>query len=178
MQKTILFSLGIVWRLLPHLFNATPTEAVGILSGAKLEGKWKWGVPFLSLLISDIVLNTFYGFSAWFYLVPFIYGSYAITIFLGKFVRGNKKWGKLFSVTLISSVQFFLITNVGVWLVTPAYAKTLAGFADCFWMALPFFRNSLLGTFAWTAGLYFILNKVEVFATISEKNKLGSPHGR
>ncbi len=49
---------------------------------------------------------------------------------------------------------FFLITNFGVWLHTGLYAKTWGGLVQSYTLALPFFRNTLLGDLGFV-GLLF-----------------------
>ena len=56
------------------------------------------------------------------------------------------------------SVLFYLMTNFGVWALGDGehalYPHTVDGLIDCYWMALPFFRNALAGDVAWTAILF------------------------
>ena len=54
---------------------------------------------------------------------------------------------------LLSSLSFFIITNFGVWLMH--YPKSLTGLLECYTLAIPFFRNSLIGDFFFAGVLYF-----------------------
>jgi hypothetical protein len=49
---------------------------------------------------------------------------------------------------------FFILTNLGVWALTPLYPKTLSGLSECYVAALPFFRNTLAGDLLYS-GLLF-----------------------
>ena len=57
-----------------------------------------------------------------------------------------------FRVVLLSSISFFVITNFGVWLL--GYPKTWTGLAECYTLALPFFRN-LMGDLFYSGVLIF-----------------------
>lgn len=53
-----------------------------------------------------------------------------------------------------SSVFFFVVTNFAVWLEGSLYPRTLVGLQQCFTLALPFFRNTLLSDLIYTASLF------------------------
>ena len=56
--------------------------------------------------------------------------------------------------SLISSTVFFIVTNLGVWLVGGLYPHTLPGLENCYILALPFFRNTLMGDLLYTGVLF------------------------
>ncbi len=55
---------------------------------------------------------------------------------------------------MTGSVLFFVLTNFGVWAVGTFYPKTMSGLVTCYVVAIPFFRNTLAGDFAFTALLF------------------------
>jgi len=55
---------------------------------------------------------------------------------------------------LASSVLFFLVTNLGVWVTGTLYPKSWAGLAAAYLAALPFFRNTVLGDLSYVALLF------------------------
>ena len=63
------------------------------------------------------------------------------------------------------SLLFYVVTNFAVW-ITPGdahqhaalYPRTLDGLIECYWMALPFLRNSLAGDLFWTAALFGVFD--------------------
>ena len=65
-------------------------------------------------------------------------------VFLGIGLSKSKIVSKIISGSLFSSLAFFLITNLGVWLTSAMYPKSLAGLGACFTAAVPFFQNSLV----------------------------------
>ena len=52
------------------------------------------------------------------------------------------------------SVIFFILTNLGVWISSTFYPKTVAGLVECYAMAVPFFSNTLLGSFFYTVIMF------------------------
>ena len=73
---------------------------------------------------------------------------------------------------MIASLQFFLVTNFGVWLMWSMYPHTPTGLLGCYEAGLPFFRNQLVGDLgfaavlfglhAWLARTYFVQERVAV----------------
>jgi hypothetical protein len=49
---------------------------------------------------------------------------------------------------------FFIITNFAVWAFGTMYAKTSSGLAECFLLAIPFFRNTMLGDFFYIGAIF------------------------
>lgn len=163
----LLILLALFSRLIPHPANFTPVGATALVGGAKLGRMWRWTVPFIALTLSDMLLNLFYGTTAFSAITPFVYGAFALNIFLGRFVRGNRRYLKLVGLSLFASLQFFAISNLGVWLTTSLYAKTVSGLTQCYVMALPFFSNTLLSDLIWGMALFGIIDRSQ--AWISRK---------
>jgi hypothetical protein len=56
---------------------------------------------------------------------------------------------------MVGSVQFFLISNFGVWLKFPqSYAHTLSGLAACYVNAIPFYGRTLAADLLYSAALF------------------------
>lgn len=141
--------LIIITRLLPHLPNFTPVTAVAILAGVYIGKKWAVILPVLALLISDLFLG--------FYELPImlaVYSSFAIIGIFSWWLRKNKTITNTISITLLSSVFFFLITNLAVWFFSAWYTKDLFGLLYCFEMAIPFFKYSLAGNLFYVTILF------------------------
>ena len=49
------------------------------------------------------------------------------------------------TATFLGALQFFLITNFGVWAFLNSYPRTAAGLAACYVAGIPFFWNTLAG---------------------------------
>ena len=129
-------------RLVPHPPNFAPITAMSLFAGAYFTRKQlAFIVPLLAMLISDLFLG-FYTISI------FVYISFALITWMGQ--KKNKVTPKL---VLLGSVLFFVISNLGVWLLH--YPKTIEGLLTCFTLAIPFFATSLLGDIFYSVILVF-----------------------
>lgn len=148
----ILFAAGS--RLLPHPANFAPIAATAIFSAFVFKNNYlKFGVPIIAMLISD----AFIGFYAPLVLLS-VYLSFFISALLGRYLKHHKSFTNGVGVSLLASLQFYLITNFAVFLFAPQYAKNLEGLIKCYFLALPFFRNTILGDLFYTGiifGIYF-----------------------
>jgi len=137
-----------VSRLLPHPPNLTPIAALALFGGATFTDKRAaFLVPLLALFLTDIFL----GFSG---LTAVVYGSFALIVCLGFWLRRRQSAGRIVAAALCGSMLFFILTNLAVWALTPLYPKTLSGLSECYVAALPFFRNTLAGDLLYS-GLLF-----------------------
>jgi hypothetical protein len=149
---------GIILRLLPHPPNFAPVTAIAIFGGAVLPRRLAILAPLGLMVISDAII----GFYSMIYLT---WGCYVLTALASSLWlrRPNLLRGSV--LTLSSSVFFFIVTNFAVWLSSGMYVHSLAGLTQCYYMALPFFRNSLLSDMLYTAALF----TVYVMATRTSK---------
>jgi len=83
-----------------------------------------------------------------------VYLSFGLIVLIGIQISKNKKVTNILFATVSSSILFFLITNFAQWLSDPFYAKTGAGLAQCFTMAIPFFGYTALGDMFYVAVLF------------------------
>lgn len=141
-----LIAVGAASRLLPHPPNVTPVAAMALLGGTFLEGWASLLLPLAAMLASDLLL----GFHA---TMPFVYGAFLATAWMGRFLK-NGGSGRVLGACLASSLLFFIVTNLGVWITSGMYPRDLRGLAACYAAAVPFFRNSALADVAFT-GLLF-----------------------
>src|SRR5436190_22378556 len=96
-------------RLAPHPQNFSPVAAIALFGGACFADKrWALVVPMLAMLLSDCFLK-FHG------MMPYVYGSFALSVCLGFFLKNRRRVLPIAGMTLLSSVLFFLITNFGSW---------------------------------------------------------------
>lgn len=139
---------GAASRLIPHPPNFAPIGAMALFGGACFTRKrWAVVVPLAAMFFSDLVLGLHR-------LIPVVYGSFALIVCLGYWLRTRRKLGPIAVATLGSSVLFFVLTNFGVWALGSWYPKTWAGLVACYVAAVPFFRNTLLGDAVYAALLF------------------------
>ncbi|HAM88667.1 MAG: hypothetical protein US83_C0003G0093 [Candidatus Falkowbacteria bacterium GW2011_GWC2_38_22] len=159
----LLVATGVLARLLPHAWNFAPIAGIALFSGAYLGRRYAIILPLVSLFTGDI----FIGFYEW-QLTLAVYGSFLL---IGLFSAILQKYKNLFSVislSLGSSILFFLVTNYAVWQFSPWYEKSVMGLIECYTMALPFFRGTVLGDMFYV-GVFF---GVYELALIAIKNKV------
>jgi hypothetical protein len=159
MEIITLTIIGIISRLVPHLPNMTPVGATTLFSSAKFGFKKGMIILLFTMLITDVVIGLHSVMWA-------TYGSFMIALLIGRWLQKNCSLVRIMTGTFVSSLVFFVITNFAVWLVPNGmYAKTLAGLTQCYIMALPFFRNSLIGDFSYSAiffGGYAVMNAMRL----------------
>ena len=139
--------------------NFAPIAAIALCAAAYFPGKYKFTVPMIALLISDIVLDAHYGFSL---LSPFVFSHYvgfAIVGCLGLLLQNRASWKTLLPASSAASLIFYVITNSVSWIYDPGYAKNFAGLIQSLTVGLPqysatpswmFFRNSLISDLVFT----------------------------
>ena len=143
----IIIGFGAILRLLPHPPNIAPIAAMAIFGGVHLNKKYALIVPILAMIVSD----RFLGFSS---STPLVYTSFLISGIIGLWLRNHKNVTAILGGTILSSVIFFLLTNFNFWYATSLYPKTFSGMTQAYVMAIPFFRNTLIGDIMYV-GLFF-----------------------
>ena len=141
----ILFLIGFASRLFPHPANFAPIGAIALFGALYLPRRLAIVLPLLAVFVSDLVIG-FYSLP----LMAAVYGSFVLTALIGPTIRRRRSFGAVVLATLAGSALFFLVTNAAVWGFGTLYPHTGAGLGQSYIMALPFFRNSLLGDFFYT----------------------------
>ncbi len=144
----ILIILGIAARFLPHPANFAPIGAIAFFSGIYLPKKWALILPLAAMFFSDL----FIGFYGWPIMLS-VYLSFTAMGLIGLLVRRNKKISTVLGGTILGSIIFYLVTNGAVWAFGSLYPHTAVGLLQSYYMAIPFFRNSLLGDLFYTGVL-------------------------
>jgi hypothetical protein len=146
-----LIVLAALTRLLPHPPNFAPITAMAVFGGiVYCYRRSALIAPLVALLLSDLAREVLYrcGWSTdWgFYKGMWVvYGTTLLVALLARLAHGTRSPLKIAGVTLAGSVVFFLVTNFGIWVGSTRYPQTAEGLMTCYTMALPFFRNALLG---------------------------------
>ncbi len=157
---TLFISIGLVIlgssaRLLPHPANFTPLAAIAIFGGLYLPKKLAILVPLSAMLISDTII----GFYSW-KIMLVVYLSFALTGYVSTKIHDSFR--SILSVTLAGSILFYLSTNAAVWVFGTMYTHDFSGLLESYTMALPFFRNSLLGDLFYTGILVSLYSLVKI----------------
>lgn len=140
---------AVVLRIVPHPANFAPVAAVAIFGGAVLPRKFALWVPLAAMAISDMVIGIYN-------IMPVIWACYFLIALASSLWLQRPNLVKGAVLTLGASVGFFVITNFSVWAASGMYDHTLAGLDQCYVMALPFFRNTLLSDAVYTGALFAV----------------------
>ncbi len=166
----LLVLIGVSLRLIPHAPNFTPIAAIALFGGVYFSKKIALILPVSAMAISDIFIGYYEP-----KLMFFVYGSFILSVVLGFWLKKRKKWYTVGGGAILSAVLFFLITNFAVWTFTPWYTKTFSGITQCYIMALPFFRNTLLGDLFYVIVFFGAYELIEVWIRKSFELKKKSP---
>ena len=147
------------FRYIPHLPNFTPVLALTFY-GTIIFGRYSIVFIVLAFALSDVFIG-FHNQLFWtwgsLFLIGFI--SFYFKSFLGRLIG-----------IFISSLMFFLLTNLGVFL-SGYYGYDLESLVLCYVSAIPFFTNTILSTFIYTFLIeFFIFSKYFNFIPVI-KNK-------
>jgi hypothetical protein len=142
-----LISLGIIARLVPHPWNASPVMAIALFAGAYFPRRWSLALPLAVVVLSDLLIM-------WHRTAPFTWLAYALAGLLGWWLRGRATPGRVACASLAGSCLFFLVSNFGVWALEDMYPRTLFGLYECYLAGLSFFRPTLAGDLGYAALLF------------------------
>jgi len=131
---------SVVLRLLPHAPNFAPIGALALFAGLYATRKRLLLTPIIVMLVSDV----FVGFYDW-KIMLVVYLGFLAYAAIGRIVKNNKSVFTVIGGTFAGALLFYLTTNFAVWAFSGMYPHTLQGLILCYEMALPFFRNSLMG---------------------------------
>lgn len=150
-----LIAFAVISRALPHPPNFAPIAAIALFSGAILPRRLALTLPLLAMVISDV----FIGMHD---LVFVTWGSFVLMALVASYGLKKVTAFKVFAYSFLGSVIFFVVTNFAVWAQSGMYPRTVVGLIDCYVLAIPFFRNTLVGDFVYSGiifgAYYFALN--------------------
>jgi hypothetical protein len=157
--------LAAALRLAPHPWNFTPVGAIALFSGAMVrDRRFAFLFPLLVMFATDAII----GFNK---LSPLVYASFLLSVLIGRIVVGacfsatprakreseresepeppngakKRTLPAVAAATFLGALQFFLITNFGVWAFLNSYPRNGVGLAECYAAGIPFFWNTLAG---------------------------------
>lgn len=145
-----MIAIAAALRIAPHPWNFTPVGAMALFSGAILKDRRiAFAFPLLALFAGDLFTG-FYKPG----VMLFVYTSFLLSVLIGRWVQNHRSLGRISGATLLGAIQFFLVTNFGIWAVGNFYPHTFAGLTVCYAAGVPFFWNTLAGD-AFYATLFF-----------------------
>lgn len=143
----VLLAIGVLFRLLPHTANFAPVGAIALFGGAVLSARLAWWLPVAIMIISDLVLGL-HG------TILFTWGGFLLVALFGMTLRNTNNWVRIPFGALGAATIFFIVSNFGVWVEGKLYPHTWQGLIDCFVMAIPFFKISLVADLLFSTALF------------------------
>ncbi len=147
--------IAVATRLAPHPWHLTLIGASLLFFGAKRPLK-EWIVPLVILGALDVYLTrVWYGLPVSpDHLLTVLWYAFALAI--GYLLVSKVTAIRVVSASLISAISFFVVSNFAVWLFGTMYDKSFAGLLQCYTMAIPFFRGTLVSDLVFTPVLFSI----------------------
>jgi hypothetical protein len=149
------------------LSSFAPVAAIALCSAVYFPGRYKFIVPLAAMLVSDLVLNAYYGASM---VHPAIFSHYfgiMAVAFLGLALQNRASWKTLLPASLAGSLIFYVITNTFSWLADPGYMKNFAGLIQALTVGLPaysatpawmFLRNAMVSDLIFTCAFVLCIS--------------------
>jgi hypothetical protein len=157
----ILLVIAALTRVFPHPPNFAPIAAMALFGAIRFQRKSSALMfPLAAMLVSDLAIEGAYrlGLSqSWgihrgmwvIYLLMMMIGA------LGLLFKDKKTgFGKIVGLSLTSSVLFFVLSNLAVWISSSVYDKSLQGLLTCYTAAVPFFQWTVLGDLCYCGILF------------------------
>jgi hypothetical protein len=144
----------------PILWNMTAIGALGIFGGGRLRLPFALALTLGARVVGDVLVHFIndsipivYGDT------PFVYASLLAYVLVGRWLCQSDSLIKIPAAGLVGSLQYFFVTNLGVWLIgidvnNLPYPKTWSGLTYCFTEALPFYRGTIAGDLAFTIAIF------------------------
>ena len=154
----VLFTLVLLSRWSSHLWNFTLVGGAFIFAGSYFQDK-KIAVALIlsSMLASDFII----GFHN---QMLSVYFAFLVMMALGFWLKSDSGRLKIFGFSLAGSFLFYVITNFAVWMGGGLYPMTFEGLIQCYVMAIPFYRNQLLGDVISTLVFFEAANQLRSFS--------------
>ena len=166
-MKLVIFFIisAILLRLLPHVPNFAPITAIALFGGAYLGRRTALILPLAIMIFSDYLLLYWTGnnfnfqkiyspLSLFHDTTLFVWSSFLISGLIGIYLSKRKTVLNTTFASIIASLQFFIVTNFGVWAMTTMYPHTIAGLIQSYLMGIPFFRATILGDLFYTGAFF------------------------
>lgn len=149
---SLLVASGVALRFgFEHIPNFAPVAAIALFAGYYFRHRvLAIAAPLAVMLITDWQIGGYHPL-----MMAAVYVGLALPVFFGSPLRkalpmdGGRgaltSFTALFGFAAAASMAFFLFTNAATWWVSGMYPHTASGLADCYTMALPFFRFTFAG---------------------------------
>ena len=151
----IIHPLGIILtlaflRLIPHPPNFTPIISMALLGGLFFSNIYLS----IIILISSVLLSDF--FLGFYENMFYVYFSIVLINLIFFNISCKINFKNLYLFTCVAALIFYFISNFSVWFTGTLYEKNLTGLINCYFLALPFLKNTLISTLFYSYLGFFI----------------------
>ena len=149
-------------RYIPHPPNYTSLIALSFYIPAFFGQRYIYTV-LISFIISDLLIFGTHN------LIAYTWGSVLLIGYLPKYFKRSIPFR--FIGALSGSLIFFIVTNFGVW-TTGFYGLNFFGLVNCYFLALPFFQQTIISTIVYSSiieALYLISSNFLKREVINQK---------
>lgn len=166
----LLILIAALYRVMPgRPWGFAPQIAMALFAGAVIKDKkWAFALPLLSMLLSDVLyhflyINNLSPISGFYTGQITNYLLFTLMTVVGFFIK-ERNLVSIFTGSLAGPSIYFILSNFIVWIGGGGLnrPRTFDGLMMCYNDALPFYRNSLLGTLFFSTvlfGGYYLLKK-------------------
>ena len=165
---------GALLRLIPHLPNISPVGGFSLFAGARLRGWQAYSIPLIIIVVTDPIMGRILGYPSYTLVTPFVCGSLLVYVWIGSHLRRTENPWCIGGAAFLGSVQFFLISNFGLWLSgISVFPLTPSGLMACYIAGLPYFGRTMISDLAY-AGLLFGLHAWLTRAVLPQERVRGA----
>ena len=145
----ILILLAVVTRIIPHLWNFTAVGAIFLFSTFYFKNRSvRFLIPIAIMLCSDLCL---YWLNSTPFAGPGIYLCLMLYIPVSFILIKKVKIINIALAGISGATLFFITSNFLVWIQGGGYGL---GFIETYAVAIPFYKNAILGNIVWSAVLF------------------------
>jgi len=167
----ILYPIGVILflafsRLIPHPPNFTPVISMALLSG------YFFGNIYFSvvvLLISIFISDFFLGF---YENMLYVYFTFILINLIFFKISYKINFKNMYLFSCLATLIFYFISNFIVWSTGTLYEKNLSGLINCYFLAIPFLKNTLISTLFYSYLGLFIFKPKYKFKNLTSKFRI------
>ncbi len=135
-------------------WNFSPITAMALFAGyAYTNKRFSFLIPIAAMLLSDLYLGLHSG-------MIIVYTAIGIVTLIGLFLSG-KSIAYIIGGSLVSSVFFYLYTNLVFWYSPELYPISWSGQIQSYLAALPFFKASVVSDLMFTGILFGVYHFIK-----------------
>lgn len=146
----LLVGLCVLGRMIDHAPNFTPLASAALFAGFLFSRRWAAVILILAAMaVSDFFIGTYHVG-----VMLTVYAALLFPVALRSILKQRLTAPRVVGCALMSSIVFFVVTNLAHWLFMSVYPQSAAGLLASYAAALPFFKFQLAGDLFWSAMLF------------------------